>query len=112
MITSYLNEHQSGPAGTYLGSDPVEEIVHDPFTLDMEIVSAIRLIQKNERGRQGRLRYNQIQSQFKANKLSLEHKKKIKEGKINDTTPQEKEAAAAENIQRRIRGILARKQVE
>ena len=37
--------------------DPVEEIVHDPFTLDMEFKLAIRLIQKNERGRQGRNRY-------------------------------------------------------
>lgn len=60
LITN-MDKHQSGPPGTYLGSEPVEEIVHDPFTLDMEIVSAIRLIQKNERGRQGRLRYNQIQ---------------------------------------------------
>jgi hypothetical protein len=32
-------------------ADPEEEIVHDPFSLDMDIVSAIRLIQKNERGR-------------------------------------------------------------
>ena len=31
--------------------DPVEEVAFDPFTLDLEIVSAIRLIQKNERGR-------------------------------------------------------------
>jgi hypothetical protein len=58
LLTKMLDDHQSGPSGTYLGSEPVEEIVHDPFTLDMEIVSAIRLIQKNERGRQGRLRYN------------------------------------------------------
>jgi hypothetical protein len=37
---------------TYYGTaEPEEEIVHDPFTLDMDIVSAIRLIQKNERGR-------------------------------------------------------------
>lgn len=41
-------------------ADPEVEIVHDPFTLDMEIVSAIRLIQKNERGRQGRHRYISI----------------------------------------------------
>lgn len=57
LLTKMMDTHQSGPAGTYLGSEPVEEIVHDPFTLDMEIVSAIRLIQKNERGRQGRHRY-------------------------------------------------------
>jgi hypothetical protein len=43
LITN-MDKHQSGPPGTYLGSEPVEEIVHDPFTLDMEIVSAIRLI--------------------------------------------------------------------
>ena len=37
---------------THVGTaDAEEEIVHDPFTLDMDIVSAIRLIQKNERGR-------------------------------------------------------------
>ena len=32
-------------------TDPVEEVAYDPFTLDLEITSAIRLIQKNERGR-------------------------------------------------------------
>ena len=37
--------------------DPVEEIVHDPFTPEIEFKLAIRLIQKNERGRQGRNRY-------------------------------------------------------
>lgn len=31
--------------------DPVEEIAYDPFTLDLDTISAIRLIQKNERGR-------------------------------------------------------------
>lgn len=37
-----------------------QEIVHDPFTLDMDFFNAIRLIQKNERGRQGRGRYLNI----------------------------------------------------
>lgn len=32
-------------------AEPEEEIVHDPFALDMDVVSAVRLIQKNERGR-------------------------------------------------------------
>jgi len=36
---------------THQTAEAEVEIVHDPFTLDMEIVSAIRLIQKNERGR-------------------------------------------------------------
>lgn len=37
----------------YIGTDdPEEEIVRDPFTLDnMDIITAIRFIQKNERGR-------------------------------------------------------------
>ena len=35
-------------------TEPEQEIVHDPFTLDMDIISAIRLIQKNDRGRQYR----------------------------------------------------------
>jgi len=84
--------------------------VHDPFTLDMEIVSAIRLIQKNERGRQGRLRYIQINEQI----TKATEKKAAREGgqKKVEMTQQEKEYAAAEFAQRRIRGILARKQVE
>lgn len=45
-------------------AEPEVELIHDPFTLDMEIVSAIRLIQKNERGRQGRQRYNTITEQI------------------------------------------------
>jgi len=49
LINKIMDTHLSGPH--YKGSEPVEEIVHDPFTLDMEIVSAICLIQKNERGR-------------------------------------------------------------
>ena len=37
-------------------TEPEEEIVHDPFTLDMEFISAIRMIQRNDRGRQYRNR--------------------------------------------------------
>lgn len=91
-------------------ADPEVEIVHDPFTLDMEIVSAIRLIQKNERGRQGRLRYIQINEQI----TKATEKKAARDGKYNkpELTQQEKECACGELVQRRIRGILARKQVE
>lgn len=36
----------------YNGDDDVEnELVQDPFTLDIDIVQAIRIIQKNDRGR-------------------------------------------------------------
>lgn len=39
----------------YKGYDePEVEVVQDPFTLDIDIVQAIRIIQKNDRGRQGR----------------------------------------------------------
>ena len=58
MLDKIMDTHLSGP--NFKGSEPMDEIVHDPFTLDMEIVSAICLIQKNERGRQGRLRVQQI----------------------------------------------------
>lgn len=37
---------------THMGTaEPEEEIIHDPFVLDMDFIGAIRLIQKNERGR-------------------------------------------------------------
>merc|ERR1711934_874611 len=36
--------------------EPETEVVQDPFTLDIDILQAIRLIQKNDRGRQGRQR--------------------------------------------------------
>ena len=49
LLDKIMDTLNSGP--NYRGSEPVEEVVHDPFTLDMEIVSAICLIQKNERGR-------------------------------------------------------------
>lgn len=65
---------------------PEEEIVHDPFTLDMDIVHAIRLIQKNERGRQGRFRIMVILKQQKLKKLDQETKKKIREGKMAEKT--------------------------
>jgi hypothetical protein len=42
IIDKIMDTHLSGP--NYKGSEPMEEIVHDPFTLDMEIVSAICLI--------------------------------------------------------------------
>lgn len=49
LVDKIMDTHNSYP--NFKGSEPIEEIVHDPFTLDMEIVSAICIIQKNERGR-------------------------------------------------------------
>ena len=110
MLDKIMDTHLSGP--NFKGSEPMDEIVHDPFTLDMEIVSAICLIQKNERGRQGRLRVQQILQQHQQKLISDENKRKVREGKMPEATHQEKEQIASEFVQRRIRGILARKQVE
>lgn len=72
---------------THVGTaEAEEEIVHDPFTLDMDIVSAIRLIQKNERGRQGRYRIMLILKNLKAKKLENETNRKIREGLIKEQT--------------------------
>ena len=65
-------------------AEPEEEIVHDPFALDMDVVSAIRLIQKNERGRQGRYRIMLILKNLKAKKLENEMNRKIREGLIKE----------------------------
>lgn len=84
LLDKIMDAHISGPH--YKGSEPIEEIVNDPFTLDMEIVSAICLIQKNERGRQGRLRVQQILQQHIAKILSDETKRKVREGKMPEAT--------------------------
>ena len=77
---------------THVGTaDPEEEIVHDPFTLDMDIVSAIRLIQKNERGRQGRNRILLIITRMKATRQEAEMKRKIKEGLVKEQSKEKQE---------------------
>ena len=49
----------------YKGYDePEVEVVQDPFTLEIDIVQAIRIIQKNDRGRQGRQRIMLIYKQW------------------------------------------------
>jgi hypothetical protein len=80
LVDKIMDTHLSGPH--YKGSEPVEEVVHDPFTLDMEIVSAICLIQKNERGRQGRVRVQQIDRQRIDNLIAAENKRLLTLGKI------------------------------
>lgn len=65
-------------------ADPEEEIVHDPFTLELDVLSAIRLIQRNERGRQGRYRIMLILKNLKQKKLENEMNRKIREGLIKE----------------------------
>lgn len=112
QVNKIMDEFNSGPNNIYMGSEPMEEIGENPFSLDMEIVSAILLIQKNERGRQGRNRITQINMQHIAKVLADNTKRMVREGKLPEANSQEKEQIAAEFVQRRIRGILARKQVE
>jgi len=58
------------------------------------------------------LRYNVIiESIAKANDKK-NTRDQVKSGKMNDLSGPEKEAFAAEFVQRRIRGILARKDIE
>jgi len=49
----------------FKSDEPVHEVIADPFSLDMDFVLAIHIIQKNERGRQGRARYQKCVEQFK-----------------------------------------------
>jgi hypothetical protein len=86
-----------------------EEVVHDPFTLEINIHFGLRLIQKNDRGRQGIARIctliKKIEETYQQNELA----RKMKEGKITRDLDENKEAKASVYVQKRIRGILARK---
>ena len=93
-------------------AEPVEEISLDPSTYDFEIGSAIRLIQKNERGRQGRGRYLDALQKLNTLKKTTENTQRLRNGKLQQQTKQEAEDQAAETIQNHIRGILARKKIE
>jgi len=84
LINTIMDTHNSGQF--YKGSEPIEEIVHDPFTLDMEIVSAICLIQKNERGRQGRNRVESILRQHLEKINQDKTKKLVREGKMPEVS--------------------------
>ena len=82
QVNKIMDEYNSGPNNIYMGSEPMEEIGENPFSLDMEIVSAILLIQKNERGRQGRNRITQINMQHIAKVLADNTKRMVREGKL------------------------------
>ena len=63
-------------------TEPVEEIALDPSTYDFEIGSAIRLIQKNERGRQGRGRYLDALQKLTTLKKTTENTQRLRNGKM------------------------------
>ena len=63
--------------------DGVEfEVVMDPFMLDIDLVQAIRIIQKNDRGRQGRMRILLIQRMQEQRAQKDELLRKMREGKL------------------------------
>lgn len=81
-----------------MGADydiPEVEVVQDPFTLDIDIGQAIRIIQKNDRGRQGRYRICMIQKQIKAQILNNQKREMLKQGKFQEKSAEQKENEAA-----------------
>merc|ERR1712032_366413 len=97
----------------YTGYDEPEiEVVQDPFTLDIDIVQAIRIIQKNDRGRQGRQRILLIFKSIQQSLIQADMMRKIKEGKIPDKNQDNQENESCVFMQRRMRGILSRKYVD
>jgi hypothetical protein len=91
----------------------MKEIVTEPLMMELDNVhDAIRLIQKNERGRQGRYRMLLIVKTKRQEELDREMVQKIKEGLIKERSKDQMENDAALFIQRRIKGILARKRID
>jgi hypothetical protein len=92
--------------------NPVDEIVLDAFTLDIPHIHAIRLIQKNERGRQGRNRYLDFMNKINKQMSSMDNRKKLHNGNLIKATSEQAEDESAKIVQCHIRGILARKEIE
>jgi hypothetical protein len=86
--------------------------VHDIFAIDMDIDTAIRYIQRSERGRQGIARINTIRKIIKNQEQEKRDRIALKKGKKLESSQQVKEAKAAEVLQKRFRGITARKAIE
>ena len=91
---------------------PEYEMVADPLAPDIDITTAIRLIQKNDRGRQGRNRLNLIYKAYLKQNIDNELFEKRKLGLIPQQDPDALNNEAIIRIQRRMRGILARKYVD
>jgi hypothetical protein len=100
LLDNLLNE--------YCGTDePEKEIVHDPFTLDMDIVQAIRIIQKNDRGRQYRDRIIKIVDTWKDYKENT--------GGVAGINPHAEELSIEEaciRFQKLFKGMIDRKRIE
>lgn len=62
--------------------DTMVEVVHDIFAIDMDLDVAIRLIQSNERGRQGIARITAIRKIMKKAEEEKRNQRKIQQGKV------------------------------
>jgi len=92
---------------------PIKEIVTEPLMMELDNVhDAIRLIQKNERGRQGRYRMLLILKTKRQEELDREMFQKIKDGVVKERSKDQMENDAALFIQRHMKGILARKRID
>lgn len=98
LMDGYMNQFGQS-------TEPKQEIVKDPFTIELCLSDAIRLIQKNDRGRQGMSRVQLMVSKHLDNKKKNERAYQASKGN-------QRENDAALFIQKRIKGILARKQIE
>lgn len=88
-----------------------DEEVTEPFAYEMDIVMAIRLVQKNERGRQWRQRLLKIISIRRKALKEAELKRRIKEG-LEMASATEKDNRATLLIQKRLKGLIARADIE
>lgn len=81
--------------------------------IDLTFFSSIRIIQKNERGRQYRHRILEIIEWKKTNDRTNEMAMRVAQGEDRShvTTDEEREKLAAVYVQKQLRGILARKRV-
>jgi len=87
-----------------------EEEVTEPFVYELDIVMAIRQIQKNERGRQWRQRLLKIISIRRKALKEAETRRRIKEG-LEFASDEEKEKKAIIQVQKRLKGVIARARI-
>lgn len=61
--------------------DEVHEVVHDIYTIDMDIDIALRVIQNNERGRQGIARIQTIRKIINNQEKDKKMRKQLQKGR-------------------------------
>lgn len=94
-------------------SDPEYEVVQESMMLgQLGTTFAIRMIQKNDRGRQGRNRLHLIHKTFTDSQKEDEQTEQRRKGLIPQKDTAQLQVEATINLQRRMQGILARKFVD